>query len=189
MRARSAGRAVCVVALTLCALATSIGCGSDDEDEAPLHTRCDLSHAGDELAGEWTLTAHGSRRRCQDRDLEGSLTIETSMPIEVVSERQASDASSTTPTPDTIADAFVTRVERAEYVLSLAAGAPDGLTLAGGTVGSCVSFRLVEELRGGDALVYAFDGAITEDDFVEGDFSGEGPAGCNVEGSFELLIR
>lgn len=188
MRARSQARAVCVV--TACALAIGAGCGgADDDAEAQLHTRCDLPHTGRELAGEWTLTAHGTRRRCEDEDFEGEVEIETSMPIDVLAEPQSADGASVEPTPDTIADAFVQRIERAEYVLGLADGAPAGLSLAGGTVGSCVSFTFAEELGGGDALVYELDGAITEADFVEGEFTGQGPAGCSVTGTFELLIR
>jgi hypothetical protein len=183
-----AHRLACAV-LALCGLAAATGCNGDDEDEVPLHTRCDLNHAGDELVGEWTLTATGHRRRCQDLDYEGELVIETAMPIEVASEPQADEGAASDPTPDAIADAFVRRVERAEFVLSLGPGAPSTLELAGGTVGSCVSFTLTEQLGGDDALVYEFDGAITDDDFVEGDFTGEGPEGCDVDGTFELLVR
>jgi hypothetical protein len=190
MRARTDARAL-LVAASAALVISAAGCfGSDDDaDEAPLHTRCDLPHTGLELAGDWTLTAHGTRRRCEDKDFEGSVELETSMPIEVASEPQAVDGPSVEPTPDAIADAFVQRIERAEYVVGLADGAPSGLSLAGGTVGSCVSVTLAEELGGGDTLIYELDGAITEADFVEGDFTGEGPAGCRVEGTFELLIR
>ena len=181
--------------LAACALALASGATGcfgnedDDEDERPLHTRCDLSHDGSELAGEWTLTAHGKRRRCADEDYEGELVIESSRPIEVSAESQASSGPGDAPAPDSIADAFVSRIERAEYVLSLGAGAPDALSVSGGTVGSCVSVTLAEELGDGDALVYELDGAITESGYAEGDFIGEGPAGCRVEGTFELLIR
>jgi hypothetical protein len=190
MRARWNASALLVPALLL-VLPLGSACMGDDEeeDERPLHTRCDLAHAGDELSGEWSLTAEGKRRRCEDADFEGELSIETSEPIEVVSQPQAGGGDGAEPTPDAIADAFVERIERAEHVLSLGTGAPDGLSLAGGTVGSCMSVTLTEELPGGDALVYELDGAITDRGFAEGDFSGEGPAGCIVEGTFELVIR
>ena len=178
-----------VLALVLPLNGACFGGDDEDEDERPLHTRCDLAHAGDELTGEWSLTAEGKRRRCEDAELEGELSIETSAPIDVVSRPQASGGGAVEPTPDAIADAFVERIERAEHVLSLGAGAADGLSLAGGTVGSCMSVTLIEELPGGDALIYELDGAITDRGFAEGDFTGEGPAGCIVEGTFELVIR
>jgi len=190
MRARSRGGLLLGVALALSALAAGSGCGgSDDDAQAPLHTRCDLPHTGRELAGEWTLSAHGTRRRCKDASFAGTIEIETAMPIDVLAVPQSADVTPTKPAPDTIADAFVQRIERAEFVVGLAEGAPDGLSLEGGTVGSCVSLTLSEQLGGGDTLVYDLDGALTEADLVEGDLTGEGPAGCSVEGTFELLIR
>lgn len=191
MRARPLAARSLIAALALVLPLSSACFGGDDEgdDERPLHTRCDLAHAGDELSGEWSLTAEGKRRRCEDAVFEGELSIETSAPIDVISQPQAGGGDGVEPTPDAIADAFVERIERAEHVLSLGAGAPDGLSLAGGTVGSCMSVTLTEELPGGDALVYELDGAITDRGFAEGDFTGEGPAGCIVEGTFELVIR
>jgi hypothetical protein len=192
MRAPAHGWArAAAAAVTLCALALGgAGCAGDDDDgEAPLHTRCDLAHDGRELAGEWTLTARGTRSRCESRAFEGDLVLETSMPIDVAVDPQSSDGTDSAPTPDAIADAFVQRIERAEFVLGLAAGAPAELSFSGGTVGSCMSATLVEDLGGDDALLYELDGAITDEGYAEGDFTGEGPAGCRVDGTFELIIR
>jgi hypothetical protein len=190
---RAAARALRRSCAVSCALAIAVACASgcdddDDDDEQPLHTRCDLTHDGSELQGEWTLIAHGKRRRCEDRTYEGDVVIETETPIDVVSEAQATSGLGTAPTPDAIADAFVQRIERAEFVLGLSSGAPDELRVSGGTVGSCMSATLSEDLRD-DLVVFELDGAITEPGYAEGDFTGEGPAGCRVEGTFELLIR
>ena len=170
----------------LCAL-SALGCPA--KDERPLRTQCDLPGTGSELRGQWTLHAVGKRHGCEDRGYQGELVIETSMPIEVTAEPQASTGPATRPTPDSIADAFVERIERAQYLLGLGDNAPAELALTGGTVGSCVSFTLTELLPDGDALVYDFDGAITDHGHAEGDLQGEGPAGCLVDGTFELEVR
>lgn len=150
---------------------------------------CDLPHTGRVLAGEWSLTGEGKRTNCDDRRLEGSLKLESSMPIEVTSKAQATTGPATGPTTGSVADAFVMRIRRADYELALAPGAPKELALTGSAVGSCVGFSLTEELEDGDALHYEFNGYITGGRFVRGDFSGHGPESCEVEGTFELLIE
>ena len=96
----------------------------------------------------------------------------------------------TGPDVDFEADAFVVRIQRADYVLELDGfGAIARSSSQGGAVGSCVSFSLSEELEGGDRLRYRFDGYITDSHTVSGDFWGEGPESCEVTGTFELEVR
>lgn len=163
-----------------------IACQSDDTAEPEL--TCDLSNTGRVLDGEWRLTGKGRREGCDDRRLEGDLTLENPRAIEVRARPEATMGPATGPEVEFDADAFVMRIRRADYVLELEGG-DSVVELQGGAVGSCVSFSLSEELPRGDRLRYRFDGYITGSHTVSGDFWGEGPESCEVTGTFELEVR
>ena len=169
-----------------CALSLA-ACQPDDTLEPVLS--CDLENTGRVLDGEWSLTGQGRREGCEDRRLEGDLTLENPRPIAVRARPEATMGPLTGPEVDFDADAFVVRIQRADYVLSLEGGEDGVLELQGGAVGSCVSFSLVEELDRGDELRYRFDGYITGTHTVSGDFWGERPEDCEVTGTFDLQVR
>ena len=163
---------------------------ADGENESPT---CDMRYTGRQLEGDWTLSGSGQRHSCSSRRLDGDLRLRTEMPIAVASAPQPTSGGSSGPAPANEADAFVARIERADYLISLDDDAADEVTgrvtLQGGTNGSCVSFDLTEELPGGDEVVYHFDGFIVGSSTVRGEFWGDGPGECEVEGEFELSVR
>ncbi len=167
--------------------ATLAACLGDDTAEPEL--TCDLANTGRVLDGEWHITGQGRREGCEDRRLEGDLTLENPRPIEVRARPEATLGPATGPEVEYAADAFVVRIQRADYVLELEGGEGGVVELQGGAVGSCVSFSLDEELGRGDRLTYRFDGYITGSRTVSGDFWGEGPESCEVTGTFELEVR
>lgn len=170
--------------------------GCDETQPEPEVPSCELRHTGRVLQGRWTLEGRGRREGCGDRRLEGDLRLRTSMPIDVSAAAPATAGSGSFAEPEFEADAFVDRLDRADFVLSLsdadspdAATDPGDITLIGATNGSCVAFDLRETLEDGDALDYQFDGFITASNHVEGEFHGSGPERCEVRGSFTLTIR
>jgi len=176
------------VRIVLCVALVASACAGCEDAPEQRTLSCNLPQTGRQLAGAWNLTARGRRFGCDDRRLEGDLHIELSMPLEVTAEPQPTTGPGTGPETDSEADAFVLRIMRADYLLDLGADAPSEVTLEGGTVGSCVSFTLQEQLPKKDALVYDFDGYITDRGLAQGDFSGSGPEACQVEGTFHLEI-
>jgi hypothetical protein len=164
-----------------------------DDEGVPAAPSCDDRFTGRALEGDWTLSGDGVRRECESRRLEGDLTLRTAMPIAVEATAQATSGAPTGPEPRSESDAFVSRIERADYLLTIDDTASDDVqdkvTLQGGVNGSCVSFDLTEELSGGDQIEYHFDGFITGSSFARGEFWGEGPEDCEVEGQFELVVR
>jgi hypothetical protein len=178
---------ICVVVIGLGCAVSLAACMGDDTAEPAL--TCDLANTGRALDGEWSLTGKGRREGCDDRRLEGDLTLENPSAFGVRSRPEATQGPATGPEVDFEADAFVVRIRRADYVLELEGGEDSALVLQGGAVGSCVSFSLSEELEGGDRLSYRFDGYITDSHTVSGDFWGDGPESCEVTGTFELEVR
>jgi hypothetical protein len=88
----------------------------------------------------------------------------------------------------TEADAFLQRIERADYLLS-AGSLPSTVAFNGRTAGSCVNFTLSEELEGGDRLIYFFEGSFDGPDRIRGEFTGEGPENCDTEGRFTVRLE
>jgi hypothetical protein len=167
--------------------------GCMDEEGEPAEPSCNDRYTGRALDGDWSLSGSGVRRDCHSRRLEGDLTLRTAMAIAVEATAQATSGAPTGPEPSSEADAFVSRIERADYLLTLDDSASDEvqdkLTLQGGVNGSCVSFDLTEELPGGDQIEYHFDGFIVGSSSARGEFWGDGPEECEVEGQFELTVR
>ncbi len=176
----------------LCLSCTPLAGCPDDEPEEVIPT-CDDRFTGRALEGDWTLTGNGQRSACDSRRLDGALKLSTTMPISVEAAAQATTGPASGPEPSNDADAFVNRIERADYLLTLSDAADDdvadAITLQGGVNGSCVSFDLTEDLPGGDEIEYHFDGFIVGSNRAEGDFFGTGPGDCEVEGTFELMVR
>ncbi|MDH5671479.1 MAG: hypothetical protein OEZ06_04970 [Myxococcales bacterium] len=171
---------------TLLALVAFAGCEKDEED--PLEN-CDLAHTGRALEGRWLLTAHGQRKLCSDESFNGRLKIETPDPLEVRVVRSERDANVFGRNPETVADSFVDRIERADFVLELDEDNPARIDLEGYAGGSCVVFNLTEELQNGDLLDYRFEGFIASESSAEGNFRGDGPGDCSVHGKFELVVK
>jgi hypothetical protein len=164
-----------------------------DEEGEPAVPSCDDRFTGRALEGDWTLSGTGQRSECENRRLEGDLTLRTAMPIAVEAAPQATSGAPRGPEPSSEADAFVSRIERADYLLTIDDSASDDVqekvTLQGGVNGSCVSFDLTEELPGDDRIEYHFDGFIVGSSSARGEFWGEGPEECEVEGEFQLSVR
>jgi hypothetical protein len=167
--------------------------GCLEDEGVPAAPSCDDPYTGRALEGDWTLTGSGQRRDCESRRLEGHLTLRSAMPIAVEATAQATTGARSGPVPSSDADAFVSRIERADYLLTLDDAASDEVedkvTLQGGVNGACVSFDLTEELPGDDRIEYHFDGFIVGSSSARGEFWGDGPEECEVEGEFELTVR
>ena len=128
---------------------------------------------GASLDGEWEISAHGERRDCLDRRLEGKLQIATTVPLAVDANAMSTSTPATGPEPEGENDAFVQRIERADFELG-GEELPDPVTLRGVVRGSCVRLTLIEELGNGDQLQYVLDGFIDGVGVVHGTFSGWG---------------
>jgi hypothetical protein len=160
-----------------------IACGDDDGGGDP-ELRCGRPYTGEDIAGEWSLEAHGERTECSDRRLLGDLAISTPQAITVKGMKFATDAG----TGASESDAFVNRiVVRAGYELS-AKSVPAAIEFEGSSDGACVTFTLIEDL-GRDELRYHFDGHMSERGYIEGDFTGTGPDDCETHGTFTIEVR
>lgn len=177
--------------LRLALVALMLGCSPIDLDcgdhESPAD--CDQPESGAALQGTWLLTAHGSRSGCKDRRLEGALEIETAVPFHVVSDAQPTQGEATGPQPDDETDAFVARIERANFTLEPGEHVPQALRVSGHVTGSCVFFELEETLADGDRLSYRFTGTISSRSVARGQFEGRGPESCTSRGDFVLRIE
>ena len=178
--------------LSFVLLTALVGC-LDDDPSAPGPATCNESFTGRALEGDWALSGSGTRSECSSRRLDGDLELSTAIRIPVEATAQATSGPSSGPEPSSEADAFVSRIERADYLLAVSDDAPndvvDNVTLQGGVNGSCVSFDLTESLPRDDEIVYHFDGFITGNGYARGEFWGTGPGECEVEGEFELVVR
>lgn len=175
-------RALCCALLSSAALSA---CGDDETVES---RSCDEPFTGAQLEGQWHIEADGRRLGCSNRDFEGDLEVRTAFPIEVIAEAQATSSPATGPDVDNPPDAFVARIERADFELDESRDAPDEVSVTGLVTGSCFRFTIVEQLDDGDSLRYEFDGWLTSRGRARGEFWGQGPEDCEVEGTFELNI-
>ena len=172
--------------LALCAAPLLAGCLPDDDG---FDVSCDYAESGDLAEGYWHLEAEGRRSGCSKRRLNGHLTIDASQSVGVHAMAQATNGSASGPDAGVSeADAFLQRIERADFLLS-AGSLPSALAFNGRTAGSCVVFTLSEELEGGDRLLYFFEGAFDGPDRIRGDFTGEGPEDCDTEGTFTVHLE
>lgn len=172
--------------LAVCVVPLLAACEPDDSG---FEVSCDYTESGDLAEGYWHLEAEGTRSGCSKRRLNGHLTIEASQSVAVHAMAQATGGNASGPDAGvTEADAFVQRIERADYLLS-AGSLPSALAFNGRTAGSCVVFTVSEELEGGDRLLYFFEGAFDGPDRIRGEFTGEGPEDCNSEGSFTVRLE
>lgn len=158
-------RCLSAVALTLLA-----GCPSFGVDDAPY---CDETAPAADVAGDWTLSAEGSRGDCTDRTLDGELTLRSAAAFAVAASAVSTEAGMPTAS------------------LTLARAYPVAFT--GEVIGRCVRFRLTEPNDAGQVR-YRFEGRFEDDDpdagrAVRGRFSGEGPGRCVSRGSFEVQIE
>jgi hypothetical protein len=160
------------------------GCGDDDAEEGP----CDHPYTGASLDGDWQLHATGKRYACDDRRLEGQLAIDTSVPLVIEASAQPTFRDAGGPMTDNESDAFIQRIERADFELS-GDELPRKVGFAGQVRGSCVSFTLSEQLPTGDMLHYELDGEIEGAGEIHGTFTGTGPEQCVSSGSFTATVR
>ncbi len=174
----------------VCTMLAAIGLwGCGDELVGDEELRCDRAYTGSELEGRWELRGSGERIECEDRRLEGALTIETSTRVRVMTEAQETTGPGSGPETDFEADAFVDRIERADFLVEQTDGAPDTLTVQGSVSGSCFRVHLEEELPDGDTISYDLDGFITRSGTAEGEFTGRGPESCTTAGTFTLRVE
>jgi hypothetical protein len=159
-------------------------------DESGWEPSCDYQESGDLAEGYWQLEATGTRSGCANRRFNGALRIEASRSVAV--HAMAEETSGPVTGPDagvSEADAFIRRIERADYRLS-ASALPSALVFdEGATAGSCVSFRLTETLEDGDRLRYVFDGSFDGPDRIRGTFTGDGPGACDTQGTFTVRLE
>src|SRR4051812_37711292 len=84
--------------------------GCEPDPAVPIVLSCDLEYTGRELDGVWTLSAHGTRKACGQRRLEGKLEISTTMPIQIDAKAQPTMGAATGPEVSAEEDAFVDRI-------------------------------------------------------------------------------
>lgn len=162
-----------------------LGCwGDGDDDDGP----CDNPYTGASLDGAWELHGSGKRAGCEDRRLEGKLELDTTAPLVIEAAAQPTFRDAGGPITDNESDAFIQRIERADYELS-GDELPHKVTFAGQVQGSCVSFTLSEQLPTGDTLNYVLDGEIEDVGEIHGSFTGTGPEQCTSSGSFTATVR
>lgn len=156
--------------LPAAALALLAGCPDFGVDDAPY---CDETAAVADVAGDWSLSAEGSRGDCADRTLDGELTLRSAAAFAVAAGAVSSEAG------------------RPAAALTLARAYPVAFT--GEVVGRCVRFRITEPNDAGQ-IRYRFEGRFEDDDpdadrVVRGRFSGEGPGSCVSRGSFSVRVE
>jgi len=172
--------ALCLVPLLLAAC---------EPDDSGFDVSCDYTESGDLAEGYWHLEAEGTRSGCSKRRFNGRLTIDTSQSVAVRAMAEATGGNASGPDGGVHeADAFLQRIERADYVLS-AGSLPSALEFNGRTAGSCVVFTVSEELDDGDRLLYFFEGSFDGPDKIRGAFTGEGPEDCETEGTFTVRLE
>lgn len=92
-----------------------LGCwGDGDDDDGP----CDNPYTGASLDGAWELHGSGKRAGCEDRRLEGKLELDTTAPLVIEAAAQPTFRDAGGPITDNESDAFIQRIERADYELS-----------------------------------------------------------------------
>lgn len=160
------------------------GCGDGDDDDGP----CNRPYTGASLDGEWQLHAKGKRVGCDDRRLEGSLELDTTVPLVIEAAAQPTFRDAGGPPTDNESDAFVQRIERADFELG-SDQLPNKVSFAGQVQGSCVSFTISEKLPTGDTLRYDLDGELSDVGEIQGSFTGTGPEQCVSSGSFTATVR
>jgi hypothetical protein len=161
------------------------GCG---DDEAEAANPCARPYTGASLDGEWELHAKGTRTDCRERRFEGELEIDTTVPLKIAAEAQATFRDAGWPLAGNVSDAFVLRIERADFELS-GDDLPRPITFSGVVRGSCVELTLTEQLPDGDSLHYELSGALDAVGRISGNFTGQGPEQCRSEGRFSARIR
>lgn len=161
------------------------GCGGDDAEVVDV---CGQPYTGASLDGRWELHATGTRTDCSERRLEGKLEIDTTLPLNVDAEAQETIGDRPSPMPESEADAFVQRIERADFELS-AEELPRSVTFSGAVRGSCVQLTLTERLPNGDTLRYELDGHIDYRGRLSGTFIGTGPEQCQSDGTFTATVQ
>lgn len=172
-----------ILATCLFFCATFVLGGCPDDGNGDIEPSCDLAFSGSDISGDWELEASGTRTACSDRRLRGSLVITSAEPFHVTTDEVPFDGDAS------VADTFVNRiVERSEFDAT-GESLPAKLMFSGDTEGSCVSFELVERLAKGDELTYRFEGQISGEGFIEGNFTGTGPKDCDTYGSFTVRVR
>jgi hypothetical protein len=160
------------------------GFGCQDPDEPPAD--CD-QRIGADAKGRWTIHGEGKRKNCKDPYLNGHMELDVDT---FVVDGKPVATSSNTAGEDTEydADAFVRRIQRAQYVLEAWSITPIGVEFAG-EVNTCdVDFSLSERLPDGSFHTYEFHGFVESTGSIYGRFSGEGPSSCEVSGEFDVDV-
>ena len=154
-----------------------------EDGVAEIELSCDEPFDGSDTEGLWTLHASGTREGCKDTRLNGALTITSAEPFVIRGSAIAR------PPSNSDSDAFIDRIlVRAGFDLT-AKSAPAKVLFDGFADGSCVSFSVTEALGKGDGLSYQFDGYMSANGLIEGNFTGLGPEDCETHGRFEVDVR
>lgn len=134
--------------------------------EPPKPRNCSSTGGTLDLSGEWVIQGVGERTGCADSIWDGSFELGPSRGLEVMS---------TIPPSSEV------------HELSLAQSG-GGFQLSGTVDGTCVEFRTSETIEGG-SVSYAFEGGADGTSKISGTFTSSNPAGCSVEGTFEVTIK
>lgn len=152
--------AVVVVMGGISVLGCSIDTGLDDFDDLWDPDPC--TGSSPDLNGVWEITGSGKRSDCREEFLNTDRFTLGSLEIPIVYDANTGEMALG---QASYADSFEIRsslVDRA-----------------------CVEFTTVE-IVGDQAIEYRWEGNARSDRYVEGEFSGSGPAGCEVKGTFTM---
>lgn len=149
-------------------VALPLGCELPEIDEADPTDVCLVTEGDAQLAGQWTLTASGTRSACIDDGYDGDFSLGTSQELHVV--QATNDANEEL---------------GLEGPLLFSGGSFD---LNGSVRGVCVDFSTTETGPSGH-VVYRFTGTVSDSGMIRGTFTGDGPSQCATEGTFSVAIR
>jgi hypothetical protein len=139
-------------------------CDVDDPWREPVDY-CDEAGGTRMVGGDWILSGQGRRVGCNDDFYDASSFRFEARGFRVAQDGRSLKLEAWPRLPGTF------------------------FTLTRGTVrGLCVHFETHEGSDGGPDVRMTFDGTVTPEGDVVGDFKGSGPPGCVSEGSFRLRV-
>ncbi len=133
---------------------------------------CREAYGAAPVEGQWAIVGEGRRSNCDDRNFNGAFDFSTPEPLSV--DQFAEDETGTS---------------RLRLGSDPDPGIGSSFDLDGFVNGICVTFSAYE--RSDDTLVnnleFEFHGTYAANR-IDGDFTGIGPANCDMDGTFQVTI-
>jgi len=136
-------------------------CELSDDDMDPYE--CNELASTATVEGIWKLTGTGERNHCDDDDLDGKHIKLSSKPLKI------------------------TQSNGGLLLSNYPAKATTFHFTNASVKGDCVNFKTLETGPDG-SIEYQFSGRFVGNDVIEGKFEGDGPGGCDSDGTFEVSI-